>query len=94
MHKRRVGVLNAKTPLPGAEYKFRSRKNAECRMQTNMARAAAEAGSALRSTYDRKVQGAAAACQAPFFSRPALNEFLGPENQNLLCCILNAVFCI
>ena len=32
--------------------------------------------------------------RAPFFSRPALNEFLGPENQNLLCCILNAVFCI
>ena len=25
--------------------------------------------------------------QAPFFSRPALNEFLGSENQNLLCCI-------
>ena len=29
---------------------------AESRMQTNMARAAAEAGSALRSVYDRKVQ--------------------------------------
>ena len=31
---------------------------------------------------------------APFFSRLALNEFLGSENLNLLCCILNAVFCI
>ena len=31
---------------------------------------------------------------APFFSRPALNESSGSENQNLLCCILNAVFCI
>ena len=31
---------------------------------------------------------------APFFSRPALNKSLGSENLNLLCCILNAVFCI
>ena len=31
--------------------------------QTNMARAAAEAGSALKLAFDRKVQGAAAVCQ-------------------------------
>ena len=30
--------------------------------QTNVARAAAEAGSALKSAFERKVQGAAAAC--------------------------------
>ena len=31
---------------------------------------------------------------APFSRRLALNQFLGSENLNLLCCILNAVFCI
>ena len=50
--------------------------------QTNMARAAAEAGSALRSAYERKVQGAAAACQEQGLSfLPIAMETLGGLHQ-------------
>ena len=47
--------------------------------QTNVARAAAEAGSALKSAFERKVQGAAAACyeQGITFSPIAAETLVG-----------------
>ena len=50
--------------------------------KTNMARAAAEAGSALKSAYERKVQGAAAACQEQGLAfLPIAMETLGGLHQ-------------
>ena len=50
--------------------------------KTNVAKAAAEPGSALRSAYERKVQGAAAACQEQGLSfLPIAAETLGGLHQ-------------